>query len=264
MQAFPASSANLRNQGAAGTLVLLNGRRVPAHGLNGGIVGVNQIPLFAIERAEVLKDGASALCGSDAVGGVIDGQGPYDDALWDFPAARFACTWDTGRVAALQQPIRTVNYYCKATLRIDDHRIFAELTGPKADSAKQFSNLQLVPNATAQRFAFPRTAFNAAVYDRVFNQLAIVFPSLEPQRGLPIAYRWRCIECGPCEIETTSKTCQRRKGQRFTAAPWASGRSTGPAGSRRSSARATPTRCCRAPCRAASPRPTSWKPRTIA
>jgi iron complex outermembrane receptor protein len=67
-----ASSANLRNQGAAGTLVLLNGRRVPAHGLNGGVVDINQIPLFAMERVEVLKDGASALYGSDAVGGVIN------------------------------------------------------------------------------------------------------------------------------------------------------------------------------------------------
>ena len=40
-----ASSANLRNQGAAATLILLNGRRVPAHGLNGGVVDINQIPL---------------------------------------------------------------------------------------------------------------------------------------------------------------------------------------------------------------------------
>ncbi|MGL6043921.1 MAG: TonB-dependent receptor plug domain-containing protein, partial [Sandaracinobacteroides sp.] len=67
-----ASSANLRSQGAASTLVLLNSRRIPAHGLNGGVVDVNQVPLFAVERIEVLKDGASALYGSDAVGGVIN------------------------------------------------------------------------------------------------------------------------------------------------------------------------------------------------
>lgn len=67
-----ASSANLRGQGSAGTLILLNGRRVAAHGLNGGAVDINQIPLGAIERIDVLKDGASAIYGTDAIGGVIN------------------------------------------------------------------------------------------------------------------------------------------------------------------------------------------------
>lgn len=66
------SSANLRGQGNAATLVLLNGRRVAAHGLSGSAVDVNQIPFSAIERVEVLKDGASAIYGTDAIGGVIN------------------------------------------------------------------------------------------------------------------------------------------------------------------------------------------------
>lgn len=66
------SSANLRGQGSASTLVLLNGRRVAAHGLTGSAVDVNQIPFAAIERIEVLKDGASAIYGTDAIGGVIN------------------------------------------------------------------------------------------------------------------------------------------------------------------------------------------------
>jgi iron complex outermembrane recepter protein len=338
-----ASSANLRGQGSSSTLVLLNGRRVPAHGLNGGVVDVNQIPLFAVERVEVLKDGASSTYGSDAVGGVINfitresfegvnaqgfldvteagggnifrgsvmggvgnlaedginltfgisisdhkklrgdqrsfvntfqpdrglsvdtrgtpfgtifpiGVGPntplgtiinsagtapfvpgsttvrasgginaldlpggqgcstipgtsaYDDLLWDSPTAQFACAWDTGEAAVLQQPIRTVTAYGKATIAIDSHRLYVEYTGSKADSAKSFSNIQISPNTTAQNYGFPRTAETAATYDRVFNQLVAVFPSLEARRGLPMSYRWRCIECGPREIETTSKT----------------------------------------------------------
>jgi outer membrane receptor protein involved in Fe transport len=67
-----ASFANLRGQGSAATLVLLNGRRVASHGLNGAAVDVNQIPFGAIERIEVLKDGASAIYGTDAIGGVIN------------------------------------------------------------------------------------------------------------------------------------------------------------------------------------------------
>ena len=67
-----ASSANLRGQGANATLILLNGRRVASHGLNGGVVDLNTIPFAAIERVEVLKDGASAIYGTDAIGGVIN------------------------------------------------------------------------------------------------------------------------------------------------------------------------------------------------
>ena len=338
-----ASSANLRGQGSAATLVLLNGRRVAAHGLNGGAVDVNQIPMATIERVEVLKDGASAIYGTDAIGGVInfilkdnfqglnfsgfaditelgggaiyrgtaaggfgdvetdgwnvmatvsmsdhrelrgdqrdfvntfqpergvsvdtrgtpfatilplgvgpntplgtiintaatspflpgsttvrasgginpldlpggggcnqiDGQAAYDTRLWNFPEAEYACAWDTGRAAVLQQPIKTVNFVTRGVLRLGEHELAAELTGSTADSAKRFSNLQITPNTSTQNYAFPRNATSAAVYDRVFNQLVAVFPTLEARRGLPMSYRWRCMECGRREIETTTDT----------------------------------------------------------
>ncbi|HEY0625845.1 MAG TPA: TonB-dependent receptor [Allosphingosinicella sp.] len=67
-----ASFANLRGQGSGATLILLNSRRVAAHGLQGSAVDVNQIPFAAIERVEVLKEGASAIYGTDAIGGVIN------------------------------------------------------------------------------------------------------------------------------------------------------------------------------------------------
>ena len=66
------SSANLRGLGANNTLVLLNGRRVPTHGAKGNAVDLNSIPLGAIERVEILKDGASAIYGTDAIGGVVN------------------------------------------------------------------------------------------------------------------------------------------------------------------------------------------------
>ncbi|KAF7775327.1 iron complex outermembrane recepter protein [Pseudoalteromonas citrea] len=64
-------SASLRNLGSQYTLVLLNGRRMPASD-SGGSVNVNNIPLAAVKRVEILKDGASALYGSDAIAGVIN------------------------------------------------------------------------------------------------------------------------------------------------------------------------------------------------
>ncbi len=64
--------ADLRGIGSSKTLVLLNGRRIANFALDGSSVDLNAIPLAAIERIEVLKDGASAIYGTDAVGGVIN------------------------------------------------------------------------------------------------------------------------------------------------------------------------------------------------
>ena len=69
------ANVNLRGLGASRTLVLLNGRRhvpVPARLIGGRFVDVNTIPAIAIGRLEVLKEGASATYGSDAVGGVAN------------------------------------------------------------------------------------------------------------------------------------------------------------------------------------------------
>lgn len=66
------STANLRGLGPQYTLVLLNGRRVANYAFGSSPVDLNSIPLSAIERVEVLRDGASAIYGADAVAGVIN------------------------------------------------------------------------------------------------------------------------------------------------------------------------------------------------
>lgn len=65
------TALNLRGLGNDSTLVLLNGRRL-APGNSGNFVDVSMIPAAPIERVEVVLDGASALYGSDAVGGVVN------------------------------------------------------------------------------------------------------------------------------------------------------------------------------------------------
>ena len=52
--------------------MLLNGRRIATHGASGKAVDLNSIPMGAISRVEILKDGASAIYGTDAIGGVIN------------------------------------------------------------------------------------------------------------------------------------------------------------------------------------------------
>jgi iron complex outermembrane receptor protein len=67
------TGASLRGLGYQRTLVLLNGRRIAPYAQSGGQgVDLNSIPVSAIERVEILKDGASAIYGADAIAGVIN------------------------------------------------------------------------------------------------------------------------------------------------------------------------------------------------
>jgi iron complex outermembrane recepter protein len=103
---------NLRSLGVGATLVLVNGHRQPMSGLDGDFVDVSNIPGAAIERIEVLPDGASAIYGSDAIAGVVniilkdDFQGAQTQARYGgAPGGRDSTTvsqllgthWDTGK-----------------------------------------------------------------------------------------------------------------------------------------------------------------------
>lgn len=111
-----AGGVSLRGLGAQATLVLINGRRVAPFGFASGgqttFVDVNSIPLDAVERIDVLLDGASALYGSDAMAGVINvilrkdfsgmqvrgslaQSSPYADAT----GKRAAVVWGKGSLA---------------------------------------------------------------------------------------------------------------------------------------------------------------------
>ena len=341
------SAANLRGQGSAATLVLLNGRRVAAHGLTGSAVDVNQIPFAAIERVEVLKDGASAIYGTDAIGGVINfitktsfqgvalsgftditekGDSPiyrltgtvgygdlaeqgfnvmgsvskswngilrgtdrdfinanqpnrglsadtrgtpiatafpnpanaifaptgsllsgvpliapgttvnatgginvldlpggagcesmplglaYDEQLWSIPGALYACSYDTARAGIYQQPLETLTYYGRAAIALGEHRLSAEITGSTANSSKQFSPNQYSgssssnPSLQTLPLYYPLNARTTETYNSIYSQLVAVFPQIAVNYGKPIAYRWRCVTCGPREYETNTET----------------------------------------------------------
>lgn len=107
-----ASGISLRGLGTASTLVLINGRRVAPYGLADDgqkvFADLNIIPAEAVERVEILKDGASAIYGSDAIAGVVnvilrrDFQGTTvkgsfgKSDYWDGRDARLAITHGVG------------------------------------------------------------------------------------------------------------------------------------------------------------------------
>ncbi|WP_133181419.1 TonB-dependent receptor [Shewanella decolorationis] len=67
------SNVNLRGLGSSATLVLLDGRRMPGtSSSSGSVADTSSIPMAIVERIEILRDGASAVYGSDAVAGVIN------------------------------------------------------------------------------------------------------------------------------------------------------------------------------------------------
>jgi iron complex outermembrane receptor protein len=85
------SYANLRHLGNGSTLVLLDGQRLANNAFNGNAVDLSGIPFSAISSVEVLREGASALYGSDAIAGVInfitkkDYQGAEVQVNFDHP-----------------------------------------------------------------------------------------------------------------------------------------------------------------------------------
>jgi outer membrane cobalamin receptor len=129
------TNINLRNLGLGSTLVLLNGRRNLAGNTDsGGNAYVNtaiMTPTIAIERIEVVKDGASALYGSDAVAGVVNfitrdnfegaevqGRFSSDQESWKQDDSQIAAIWgtsgDRGSITV------SAEYLDRKELKIDD------------------------------------------------------------------------------------------------------------------------------------------------
>ncbi|MRW83515.1 TonB-dependent receptor [Pseudoduganella sp. FT26W] len=66
------TNINLRGLGVNRTLVLLNGRRLANEAISDGYANLDVIPMSALARVEILRDGASSIYGSDAIGGVVN------------------------------------------------------------------------------------------------------------------------------------------------------------------------------------------------
>src|SRR4051812_16658343 len=125
-----ATAISLRGLGPEATLVLINGRRVADYPVGAGgstaFVDLNSIPLSAIDSIEVLKDGASALYGADAVAGVInvklrrslDGTEAFFSYgnTYHKDSHEVVASLATGRTTGKLNLLFGVNYYEKAAI----------------------------------------------------------------------------------------------------------------------------------------------------
>ncbi|WP_394764713.1 TonB-dependent receptor plug domain-containing protein, partial [Stenotrophomonas sp.] len=136
---------------------------------------------------------------------------PYDDRLWDFPAARYACSWDYPGAAVIQQPQDSTDFVGRATFRINsNHEAFAEVTASKVEATNEFEPLQLTSVISTSAAAlgpstwYPLNDRTKATYDSIYNALAGYFGAGQLRYGLPIGYRWRCVACGPRQVITST------------------------------------------------------------
>ncbi|TMG82713.1 MAG: hypothetical protein E6H78_14095, partial [Betaproteobacteria bacterium] len=138
------SSANLRGIGDGSTLVLLNGRRVANYAFDGGTVDLNSIPLSAIERVEILKDGASAVYGTDAIAGVVNFILRKD--FRGFEATGYGA-WTQHGGADSRQGVVSAGY---GELSTDRFNVFATLSYQKDDAlhglVRPFSRTGYIPS----------------------------------------------------------------------------------------------------------------------
>ncbi|MGL5001887.1 MAG: TonB-dependent receptor domain-containing protein, partial [Casimicrobium sp.] len=127
---------------------------------------------------------------------LIPGMAQYESVLNDFAAARFGCTFDTGSTAILQQPNERTNIVARGTMKINNQlNAFVEAVGSRSVAKKRFEPQQLTTTGGLANAWYP-------VDGPYYQDLSAYIPSFD--RTKPIAYRWRCIPCGPREIETTS------------------------------------------------------------
>ena len=131
-----ASTISLRGLGANRTLVLLNGRRAGPAGIKGATSSfdLNVLPLAAIQRVEILKDGASSIYGSDAVAGVVNiitkkEDGATFDAFVSLPSesggeeSRLTASW--GKTFSRGNFRVTADYNKREHLRRGDRDYFS-------------------------------------------------------------------------------------------------------------------------------------------
>jgi iron complex outermembrane recepter protein len=164
---FSNQTASLRGLGGSSTLILVNGHRLGAFaGAISGAEGVNlaTIPFAAIDRVEVLKDGASAVYGSDAIGGVINFIMKQDFTGVDATAWYGAPTRSGG--GDQYQLYATVGY---GDLSKDKYNAFLSVNyseqKPLNQNDRNFSNTSYIPsqgvNVTSGQ-TFPGFVYNPA------------------------------------------------------------------------------------------------------
>jgi len=145
------SGYNLRDQGAGGTLILINGNRVASSGDKGLFVDVLNIPVAFIKSIEIWPDGTSAIYGSDAVGGVVnfnllDGSEASQLSIESGSQSGCAHRERSGNVSlakasSSRQAVILVSHSDNAALQADNDTPYAPLRPPDLLPTQQIDSI---------------------------------------------------------------------------------------------------------------------------
>jgi iron complex outermembrane receptor protein len=198
------SAVSLRGLGVNSTLVLLNGRRMTTYGLADDgtrtFVDLNSLPLEAVERIEVLKDGASAIYGADAVGGVVNVilRKSYNGAVMG--ASYGQANEGDG------QTVRAFGSYGFGNLDSDKYNVFFTL-----EASKQ-KNIW----STDRGFIGEADHTSRGYYDTHLGAPRPYFSLATPTANTPFGTarlagtgpRTNVIACNPAQIDATTGLCR--------------------------------------------------------
>jgi iron complex outermembrane receptor protein len=162
------SNINLRGLGVNRTLVLVNGRRLANEATADGFANLDVIPFSALERVEVLNDGASSIYGSDAIGGVVN-----------FITKK--AYKGSSATAQLGQPLRSgggdqqrLSFIAgKGDLEEDGFNIFATFDGHQRSRLAQSDRASLSSNDALTALGRPPTASNPATTRKAATTAAV-------------------------------------------------------------------------------------------
>ncbi|MEQ3440441.1 MULTISPECIES: TonB-dependent receptor [unclassified Pseudoalteromonas] len=148
----------------------------------------------------------------------IENMGVDTGALWNRGNETRSCSWDYPRASVLQQPVDSIDFVSRATFMLeDDTELFAELIGSEVTSKKVFEPNQITPWSIGTEGYYPSTGES---YDYIVDALSDYYGADQLNIGAPIAYRWRCMDCGSREIETTTTAYKLQLGMEGTFGDW--------------------------------------------
>ncbi|RZI61591.1 MAG: TonB-dependent receptor [Rubrivivax sp.] len=198
------ATASIHGIGESYTLVLLNGRRIAPTG-SGSRINLNSIPMSAIERIEVLTDGASALYGSDAIAGVVNFvlkknvQGGNITANYSNPVGNGGTAYNVSATYGLGDLNRD-GFNVVATYRRDDQQ---QLKSGDRNFAK---SAYLPFTLNGKNYAYDRTSTSAdpANATVVFKRLAGETTTIPAYAFNP--YRQVNGQCAPNNVYSLANT----------------------------------------------------------
>ncbi|WP_395398782.1 TonB-dependent receptor plug domain-containing protein [Pseudoduganella sp. UC29_106] len=160
------TNMNMRGIGINRTLVLLNGRRMVNEPLSNGFVNVDMIPISALNRVEVLRDGASSTYGTDAMGGVVNfltkrsykgleltGQVVVPEAAGGGREHRASILGGIGNLG-------TDGWNVYATIDVHKRSKLESFDRPELTNPALLASLGIAPKAASGTYAWPANIFS--------------------------------------------------------------------------------------------------------